>query len=124
MKKTLCMLLAVLMVLSLAACGAEKQEKAAEEGFKPALDTSTSCKITVAGGYDNFEALEAEFDRFNEYYPDVELVFWTETMRLISMSITHGCMAGISINLLSIMPKTCPILRLGLIWTVSAAISC
>ena len=75
MKKTLCMLLAVLMVLSLAACGAEKQEKAAEEGFKPALDTSTSCKITVAGGYDNFEALEAEFDRFNEYYPDVELVF-------------------------------------------------
>ena len=75
MKKTLCMLLAVLMVLSLAACGAEKQEKAAEEGFKPALDTSTSCKITVAGGYDNFEALEAEFDRFNEYYPDVELVY-------------------------------------------------
>ena len=29
----------------------------------------------MAGGYDNFEALEAEFDRFNEYYPDVELVY-------------------------------------------------
>ena len=69
------MLLAVLMVLGLAACGSEKQEAAAEEGFKPSLDTSASCKITVVGGYDNFEALESEFDRFNEYYPDVELVF-------------------------------------------------
>ena len=29
----------------------------------------------MAGGYDNFEALEAEFDRFNEYYPNVELVY-------------------------------------------------
>ena len=77
MKKTLCMFLAMLMVLSLAACGTEKQEApaAVEEGFRPALDTSTSCHITVAGGYDNFEALEAEFNRFNEYYPKVELVY-------------------------------------------------
>ena len=75
MKKTICMFLAVLMLLGLAACGAEKQETAAEEGFRPALDASVSCHITVAGGYDNFEALEAEFDRFNEYYPNVELVF-------------------------------------------------
>ncbi len=71
------MFLAMLMVLSLAACGTEKQEApaAVEEGFRPALDTSTSCHITVAGGYDNFEALEAEFNRFNEYYPKVELVY-------------------------------------------------
>ena len=76
MKKTLCLLLSVLMILGLAACGSEKQEPVAEEeGFKPALDTSTSCHINVAGGYDNFEALEVEFDRFNEYYPDVELTF-------------------------------------------------
>ena len=75
MKRTLCILLAVLMVLSLASCGSEKKEEKAEEGFKPSLDTSTSCKINVAGGYDNFEALETEFDRFNEYYPDVELMF-------------------------------------------------
>ncbi len=77
MKKTLCMLLAVLMILGLAACGSEKQEvtTAAEEGFKPSLDTSVSCHITVAGGYDNFEALEAEFDRFNEYYPKAELMY-------------------------------------------------
>ena len=77
-------LLAGLMILSLAACGAKEQPAATEaapaaaaeqEGFKPALDTSASCHITVGGGYDNFEALEAEFDRFNEYYPKAELVY-------------------------------------------------
>ena len=99
MKKTLGMFLVVSMILGLAACGTEKQEAAkdtaaeqaasgeaaaqeaavqeteAEEGFSPALDTSASCQISVAGGYDNFEALEAEFDRFNEYYPNVELMY-------------------------------------------------
>ena len=70
------MLSAVLMILGLAACGAEKQEAApTEAGFKPALDSSVNCHISVAGGYSNFEALEAEFDRFNEYYPKVELMF-------------------------------------------------
>ena len=97
MKKTLCLLLSVLMILGLAACGSEKQEPVAEEeGFKPALDTSTSCNINVAGGYDNFEALEVEFDRFNKYYPDVEL---------------------------TTMPRTCPIPRWVLILTASAATS-
>ena len=75
MKKTICMLLAALMILGLAACGSEQKEAASEGGFQPALDTSVSCHINVAGGYSNFEALEAEFDRFNEYYPNVELVF-------------------------------------------------
>ena len=75
MKKTMCLFLAVLMVLSLAACGSEKQDAGTEDGFCPALDTSVSCHISVAGGYNNFEALEAEFDRFNEYYPHVELMF-------------------------------------------------
>ena len=74
----MCVLLAVLtmMILGLAACSSsEKQEATTEEGFQPALDTATESHIVVAGGYDNFEALEAEFDRFNEYYPNVELVF-------------------------------------------------
>ncbi len=75
MKKTLSFVLAVLMLLGLAACGAEKPEATVEEGFRPALDPAASCHITVVGGYDNFEALEAEFDRFNEFYPNVELVF-------------------------------------------------
>ena len=76
MKRIMCMFLAVLMILGLTACGTEKQESApTEAGFKPALDSSSSCHISVAGGYSNFEALEAEFDRFNEYYPNVDLTF-------------------------------------------------
>ena len=75
MKKAICLILAGLMIFSFTACGQKKQETAADEGFKPALDPSVEGQIKVAGGYDNFEALEAEFDRFNEYYPNVELTF-------------------------------------------------
>jgi len=75
MKKTICMFLMILMTLSLAACAGEKQDPKKTDGFSPLLDTSLSSSIRVAGGYDNFEALEAEFDRFNEYYPNVELVY-------------------------------------------------
>lgn len=75
MKKTLCILLAALMLAGLAACGAEKKESKTEEGFAPSLDKSAKSQITIAGGYDNFEALETEFDRFNEFYPNVELKF-------------------------------------------------
>ncbi len=75
MKKMMYVLLALVMILGLSACGSEKQEATTEEGFSPSLDTSTECHITVAGGYDNFEALEAEFDSFNSYYPNVELMF-------------------------------------------------
>ena len=75
MKKILCVVLASLMIVALAACGAEKKETKSEKGFAPSLDKSTKSHITIAGGYDNFEALETEFDRFNEYYPNVELKF-------------------------------------------------
>ena len=75
MKKKAIVLGTALMTLALAACTSEKKEEAAAEGFKPALDASVACNIRVAGGYDNFEALEAEFDSFNEYYPNVELVY-------------------------------------------------
>ena len=75
MKKIMCVFLSALMVLELASCGSEKQNPTAVQGFKPALDTTTKCRINVAGGYDNFESLEAEFDRFNEYYPNVELTY-------------------------------------------------
>ena len=74
MKKLLCVVLILCVVVSLAACGKKPQEEAAA-GFKPALDTNRTCSITVAGSYDNFEALEAEFDRFNEYYPNVQLSY-------------------------------------------------
>ena len=75
MKKLTCIFLSTLMVLELSACSAAVQDTTVEEGFQPALDTSTSCQISVVGGYDNFEALESEFDRFNEYYPNVELTY-------------------------------------------------
>ena len=74
MKKLLCIILFICTAVSLAACGSKPQEGPAA-GFKPALDKNTSCSITVAGTYDNFEALEAEFDRFNEIYPNVQLSY-------------------------------------------------
>jgi multiple sugar transport system substrate-binding protein len=72
MKKLLCTILIICALASMTACGGKPQEKT-DEGFKPALDTNTSCGITVVGSYDNFEALEAEFVRFNEIYPNVQL---------------------------------------------------
>ena len=75
MKRKISLFLVLLMILGLTACGTEKQATTEEKGFKPSLDTSVSCSITVAGGYDNFEALEAEFDRFNSDYPNVKLMY-------------------------------------------------
>ena len=77
MKKMLCTILFICTLVLLTACGSKPKEEntPAAAGFKPALDTKTSSKITVAGSYDNFEALEAEFDRFNEFYPNVQLSY-------------------------------------------------
>ena len=74
MKKLICFISVLCLVLVLSACGSKPvQEKA--KVFSPSLDTNRSCSITVAGSYDNFEALEAEFDRFNEFYPNVQLKY-------------------------------------------------
>ena len=74
MKKILSIILATVMLLGLVSCSSEdKQGKV--EGFVPKLDKSTECKIRIVGSYSNFEALEAEFDRFKEYYPNVELSY-------------------------------------------------
>lgn len=73
MKKLIYAVLIVFMLVSLASCNRKTEE--AVVGFKPTLDKETSCNITVVGSYDNFEALEAEFDRFNEYYPNVRLKY-------------------------------------------------
>lgn len=74
MKRILCVLMAALMIVSLTACDSGTKEETGS-GFTPALETSTDCSITVAGSYDNFEALEAEFDRFNEIYPNVRFSY-------------------------------------------------
>ena len=73
MKKLVCTALAAFVATLLPSCGSTSAP--AEEEFKPALDVTTKCDIKVIGDYKNFEALEAEFDRFNEFYPDVELTY-------------------------------------------------
>ncbi len=72
MKKLICIITVLCMALLTAACAGGSKKDAA---FKPALDVNTSCSMTVVGNYDNFEALEAEFDRFNEFYPNVKMSY-------------------------------------------------
>ena len=55
--------------------GCKKSKKVVEKPFAPALATDTKATIKVYGNYSNFEALEAEFDRFNQFYPEVELTY-------------------------------------------------
>ena len=69
MRKTLCLVMALLLVMSLFSV----QAFAAD--FVPALDTNADGRIRVVGTYNNFESLEAEFDAFNHYYPNVELSY-------------------------------------------------
>ena len=72
MKKLFCIILSIIMIVTFTACSGTTED-ASDAGFQPLLDQETSCSITVAGSYDNFEALEAEFERFNEFYPNVRL---------------------------------------------------
>ena len=51
--------------------GCSKSEKDAP--FEPKYATDTKSSIKVYGNYSNFEALESEFERFNKYYPNVDL---------------------------------------------------
>ena len=74
MKKIFIIFMVALMILGLASCNSGNQEEK-EESFAPKLDQSTVCKIRIVGNYSNFEALEAEFDRFKEYYPNVEMSY-------------------------------------------------
>ncbi|MBQ3393718.1 MAG: carbohydrate ABC transporter substrate-binding protein [Oscillospiraceae bacterium] len=71
-------LYALMMALALcivACSGGGSNGPRETEGFTPRLDPETECSITVAGHYNNFEALEAEFNRFSEYYPNVKLTY-------------------------------------------------
>ena len=68
MKRMLCALcLAALLLTAVGPAFAE------DGGFTPSLDTGTSLSLLIVGHYDNFEAIEAEFARFREYYPNVKL---------------------------------------------------
>ena len=74
MKKLTQLAVLLLSTALLASCKGT-QEKSEPYVFKPSLDKETACEIKVVGDYKNFEALEAEFDRFNVYYPNVELSY-------------------------------------------------
>ena len=69
MKKLLCFALSAFAAASLASCEVNTNE------FVPAMSKDTECSIKIVGDYNNFEALEAEFDRFNEFYPNVNLSY-------------------------------------------------
>ena len=68
------LLLALLLVLTACTAGEKKPDTPeTAAAFKPRMDGQTECEVTVAGHYSNFEALEAEFNRFAEYYPKVQM---------------------------------------------------
>ena len=78
MKKLMCIMMASVMTLTLAACGgssSESSESTAAEGFEAKLDTSTEATLYVDGSWGNFEALEQVVLDFQEYYPNVEIVY-------------------------------------------------
>ncbi|MBQ8979177.1 MAG: carbohydrate ABC transporter substrate-binding protein [Oscillospiraceae bacterium] len=66
MKRIICAALALTLMTSCAKSG---------KGFSPRLDTNSSASVSVVGSYNNFESLEAAFDRFKEYYPNVDLSY-------------------------------------------------
>jgi len=75
MKNKLTKISFVLFIVLCICCLGTCKKKSNDDAFIPKLDTQTKCKIEIAGNYFNFEALEAEFDRFNEFYPNVELAY-------------------------------------------------
>ena len=73
MKKLICAAISILSTTLVVSCKGKTKEES--KGFDPSFNLETRCSIKVVGDYDNFEALEAEFDRFNEYYPNVTLSY-------------------------------------------------
>ena len=74
MRKLFRTALSIISISFLVSCNGNIPGETSDE-FKPSLNTNTECEITIVGSYDNFEALEAEFDRFNVYYPNVSLTY-------------------------------------------------
>lgn len=82
MKKILAILLLAAMALSLASCGAKKEEAAA--AFAPRLDANTTATLEIAGFMGNFEALDQAMNAFNEYYPNVTFLYDHNSAYLLS----------------------------------------
>ena len=86
MKKNCTRLLALLtaglvMLTGLAGCApkaepaASPAESAAPAEFAPSLDTSAAVELNVTGFFGNFEALDQVVNNFNEYYPNVTVLY-------------------------------------------------
>ena len=72
-KKLTCVVFSALMAASsLVACN---RNSGPADDFVPALDTNRECTLNVIGDYGNFKALENEFDKFDNYYKNVKLVY-------------------------------------------------
>ncbi len=67
--------LTIIMTAGIAGCAEVKPQKTGTEGFKPSLDTNAAYTLKAVGHFSNFEALEEEFNRFTEYYPNAELTY-------------------------------------------------
>ena len=74
MKKLVHVITGLSMTALLISCGGNETPDDPNV-FKPSLDVNTECELKIVGDYSNFEALEAEFDKFNEYYPKVSLTY-------------------------------------------------
>lgn len=59
---------------ALTCCAAQPSgnTEAKSAGFTPALERDTASELHVVGNYNNFEALEGEFERFVRIYPNVQ----------------------------------------------------
>ncbi|MCR5488007.1 MAG: ABC transporter substrate-binding protein [Lachnospiraceae bacterium] len=95
MKKILRTVLSLGMAatLLLQGCGSmENTAKNVDEGFVPKYGKDTEFSLTIAGNYANFESLEAEFERFYEYYPNASLQYVTmdDYNNIISSAIVNS----------------------------------
>lgn len=74
MKRVAAFLTALALSLSLFGCAqsqsATSEAEAQQQSFTPRLDTEAEVEFDIIGGLENFEALEAVINDFNEIYPN------------------------------------------------------
>lgn len=69
MKKLFIVLSSIILTIGLFSCSGK------DNNFKPMYDVNSEYTVNVVGHYENFEAIEDEFVRFNEYYPNAKLTY-------------------------------------------------
>lgn len=74
MKKGKYLLLFPIMALTISGCNKKNNEEQEKE-FSPKLDTGTACEIYIKGHYSDFEALDEQINKFNAFYPNVEITY-------------------------------------------------